>query len=53
MVKHDMSLISTTCDYVYVLDYGRLIYQGTPAEVLASETVRIAYLGTEPIPEEV
>ena len=53
VVEHDMSLISTTCDYVYVLDYGRLIYQGTPAEVLASETVRIAYLGTEPIPEEV
>jgi hypothetical protein len=30
-----------------------LIYQGTPREVLASETVRIAYLGTEPLPEEV
>ena len=53
VVEHDMSLISTTCDYVYVLDYGKLIYQGTPREVLASETVRIAYLGTEPIPEEV
>ena len=26
---------------------------GTPADVLASETVRIAYLGTESIPEEV
>jgi ABC-type branched-subunit amino acid transport system ATPase component len=52
VVEHDMSLISTTCDYVYVLDYGKLIYQGTPQEVLASETVRIAYLGTEPIPEE-
>jgi ABC-type branched-subunit amino acid transport system ATPase component len=53
VVEHDMSLISTTCDYVYVLDYGKLIYQGTPADVLASETVRIAYLGTESIPEEV
>jgi hypothetical protein len=39
--------------YVYVLDYGKLIYQGTPQEVLASETVRIAYLGTESIPEGV
>jgi ABC-type branched-subunit amino acid transport system ATPase component len=53
VVEHDMSLVSTICDYVYVLDYGKLIYQGTPGEVLASETVRIAYLGTESIPEEI
>ena len=28
-------------------------WNGTPGEVLASETVRVAYLGTEPLPEEV
>ena len=52
VVEHDMSLVSSICDYVYVLDYGKLIYQGTAQEVLASDTVRIAYLGTESIPEE-
>jgi len=51
VVEHDMSLIAAVCDYVYVLDFGRLIFEGTAAEVLSSDTVRIAYLGTEPIPE--
>jgi ABC-type branched-subunit amino acid transport system ATPase component len=51
VVEHDMSLIAAVCDYVYVLDFGRLIFEGTAAEVLGSDTVRIAYLGTEPIPE--
>lgn len=50
IVEHDMTVISELCDYVYVLDFGLLIYEGTPAEVLASEEVRTAYLGSEPIP---
>jgi len=53
IVEHDMALVMDVCDYVYVLDFGKLIFQGTPQEVLSSEIVRIAYLGTETIPEEV
>jgi ABC-type branched-subunit amino acid transport system ATPase component len=47
IVEHDMSLVLSVCDYIYVLDFGRLIFEGTPQEVLASEVVRAAYLGTE------
>lgn len=45
IVEHDMSLVMSTCDYVYVLDFGVLIFQGTPAEVQGSAEVRAAYLG--------
>jgi len=45
LVEHDMSLVMNVCDYIYVLDFGRLIFEGTPAEVAASEIVQTAYLG--------
>ena len=35
------------CSYIYVLDFGNLIFQGPCAEVLSSETVRAAYLGSD------
>ncbi|MET7617942.1 ABC transporter ATP-binding protein [Streptomyces sp. NPDC005408] len=47
LVEHDMALVMSVCDYLCVLDFGELIFQGTPAEVRASETVRAAYLGSE------
>jgi ABC-type branched-subunit amino acid transport system ATPase component len=47
LVEHDMALIRQLCSYIYVLDFGELIYEGESAEVLTSETVRSAYLGTE------
>ena len=50
IVEHDMSLIADVCDYVYVLDFGQLLFEGRPDEVLSSEVVRAAYLGNEPIP---
>ena len=50
LVEHDMRVIADVCDYVYVLDFGELIERGTPTEVLASDVVRAAYLGTEPLP---
>lgn len=45
LVEHDMSLVMSLCDYVYVLDFGNLLFEGTPAEVAASSIVRTAYLG--------
>jgi ABC-type branched-subunit amino acid transport system ATPase component len=49
LVEHDMALVSGVCSYIYVLDFGNLIFQGPCAEVLSSETVRAAYLGSDEI----
>jgi ABC-type branched-subunit amino acid transport system ATPase component len=46
LVEHDMALVSRICDYVYVLDFGKALFQGTMNEVLASEVVVEAYLGS-------
>jgi ABC-type branched-subunit amino acid transport system ATPase component/branched-subunit amino acid ABC-type transport system permease component len=45
LVEHDMSLVMAISDYVYVLDFGHLIFEGTPAETVASSIVQNAYLG--------
>ena len=45
LVEHDMSLVLELCQYVYVLDFGELIFEGPPQEVVASPIVRAAYLG--------
>jgi ABC-type branched-subunit amino acid transport system ATPase component/branched-subunit amino acid ABC-type transport system permease component len=47
LVEHDMSLVMRICDYVYVLDFGRKIFEGTPAEVMSSPVVQSAYLGSQ------
>jgi ABC-type branched-subunit amino acid transport system ATPase component/branched-subunit amino acid ABC-type transport system permease component len=46
LVEHDMSLVMTLCDYIYVLDFGNLLFEGTSAEVRNSDVVREAYLGS-------
>jgi ABC-type branched-subunit amino acid transport system ATPase component/branched-subunit amino acid ABC-type transport system permease component len=45
LVEHDMALVNQTCAQVYVLDYGTMIFEGTPRQMLTAETVRAAYLG--------
>jgi ABC-type branched-subunit amino acid transport system ATPase component len=47
LVEHDMALVRDVCSYIYVLDFGRQIFEGTTAEVMASDVVRSAYLGSE------
>jgi branched-chain amino acid transport system ATP-binding protein len=47
LVDHDMSLVSSCCETVAVLDFGKLIASGPTAEVMRNEHVIRAYLGTE------
>ena len=45
IVEHNMEVVQEFCDYVYVLDAGRLICEGTPAEVQANDQVLDIYKG--------
>jgi branched-chain amino acid transport system ATP-binding protein len=45
MIEHDMGIVMDLSDRVIVLDFGKVISAGTPAEVLADEHVKRAYLG--------
>ena len=45
LVEHDMALVMSVCDYLFVLDFGTLIFTGSPPEAQASDIVRAAYLG--------
>jgi ABC-type branched-subunit amino acid transport system ATPase component len=47
LVEHDMTLVMDVCQYIYVLDFGNMIFEGTAAETQASPEVRAAYLGED------
>jgi branched-chain amino acid transport system ATP-binding protein len=46
VVEHDMSLVMALSDHIFVLHQGRLLFEGTPAEVQANHAVQEAYLGS-------
>jgi ABC-type branched-subunit amino acid transport system ATPase component len=52
LVEHDMSLVAAVCSYLFVLDFGQLIFSGTTEDALASDIVRAAYLGTGALSRE-
>jgi len=47
VIEHRMDLMMSVCDRIFVLDFGKLIAEGTPGEVQANPVVTEAYLGTE------
>jgi branched-chain amino acid transport system ATP-binding protein len=52
VVEHDMHFVGALCEQVVVLNFGRKIAEGTPAEIREDQLVREAYLGVETEPVE-
>jgi branched-chain amino acid transport system ATP-binding protein len=48
LVEHQMDLVGSVCDGLTVLDFGRVICEGPPQQVIEDERVLSAYLGAAP-----
>ncbi len=52
LIDHNMSLIMEVCDRIHVLDQGRTLAEGAPAEIRGNLDVAAAYLGETAVSEE-
>jgi branched-chain amino acid transport system ATP-binding protein len=52
LIDHNMALVMDVCDRILVLDQGRTLAEGTPAEIRANLDVAAAYLGDTAVAEE-
>lgn len=52
LIDHNMTLIMDVCDRIHVLDQGRTLAEGTPAEIRANLDVTAAYLGESAVAED-
>ena len=47
VVEHDMGFVLDLCEWVYVLDFGKVLAEGTPTEIRHNRQVQAAYLGED------
>jgi branched-chain amino acid transport system ATP-binding protein len=49
LIEHDVELVMKVSSFVHVMDFGRMIAAGPPAQIASDPVVRAAYLGSEEV----